>query len=205
MNKKILLCPNGYGQLRYLDEVESAMKRLSYKVLRMSFSSQGAGLKMTADSIEADLLKALNVLPSRDTAAFIHCSGLQPFLRLADSGLDFSQCLNSISIYSVLASPQRLLSRFYRKLSSRSMDIALDGFNLDPLSPDQIEKLRVPVRIIHPYGDSHETRATESELANLSRAANVIHVTRPKIGYEILNVSQRKRVEKTINDWHSWN
>ncbi len=203
-SKKILLVPNGYGRLRYIDSLSKVLvNNINSQVLITEYEgTRHTKGKLNIDNALASLkkdIKSLSNQASTRITIIAHCSALILLTKL-DPKSSIWESVNKIIVYNYLANPMKSLKRFFFK--AKKYDVSYDFKNIkediETFKSSDIENIPVPIHIIHPDTPLNKLRANDRDLKNLNSLRNISTVSKPSLGYEILDKTQSEIMETVV-------
>jgi len=207
----IILLPNGYGRLKYIDTLEKVLIKNGYLVTVPILSGQAhrkldSVLDLNSGTI--DLQHEISrVSINKKIPVIAHCSSLILLSRLDEKSLN---SISSIILYSYLANPHLHYNRFQEKCRKFGVNINVSENDLRPYSDFRsYSNTSIPIILIHPFTPLNNLRASKSDLDQFSTLPSVKAIYTPEIGYEIEDDYQEKKVDyifqsfikDQINSW----
>lgn len=200
----VILVPNGYGKLAYVDELERQLGQfIDTKTVDIDGTANVGGI-LRIDQVTNSIQKLVEeqVKPNDKATIISHCSALIALTNIDKSNV-FWERIEQIIVYSYLAEPAEHLARFRSKASSLGVNISPSiEAELSEYSSKAIAKIPRPIHILHPKTQANQIRANASQLEDIRQFENVASLVQPDSGYEIRDESQVEHVSHIVNDYY---
>ena len=207
--KDVLILPNGYGSLSYIDALSEYLacefgKNVYIPEYQGTKDIKGAlNVNVATLSIANKISEITKINEKQEIVIIAHCSSVLTLINLG-SNSDYWKNVKHVIIYSYLANPKKHLGRFLKKSKEYGVNLNIsDDYNkINSFSANSLLSIPVPIHVIHPDIKLNKLRANAVELEELSKIPNVINVDKPENGYEISNDQQNDTIKYIADNFY---
>lgn len=205
-NKELLIFPNGYGKMQYINQIQEILDDLSINnrtvciddIVEVRNDYNSKTIKKFLPQLLSNQLNKYN----EKVTILAHCSSLTYFVELIETNFNKWDKINKIILYSFLADPLLHYDRFRKKAMKLGINITENRSYLEKFSNIKIyEKIPVPIEVIHSDTLMNRFRANNNDLLCLEKNKNVKQILKPKKGYEIINEDQKELITYILKEY----